>query len=120
MNRFVDQIRPHIESELVSARGAQAQGDYATAFSHLERAHVLGQSSTRFHVKVHWEMFIWGWQSRNLRECFGQALRIIGASTKTVWGLVPTGNTGGSNVSPFRVMPIPDDLRAILESARKA
>ncbi len=39
------------------------------------------------------------------------------ATTKTVFGLVPVGNTGGSNVSPFKPMVIPEDLRHILDAA---
>ena len=30
-------------------------------------------------------------------------------------GKYPVGNTGGADVSVFRPMPIPDDLRAALE-----
>jgi hypothetical protein len=52
-----------------------------------------------------------------MRELFGQAVRIIGAATKTIFGLVPVGNTGGSNVSPFKRMPIPTDIKRILDSA---
>jgi len=43
----------------------------------------------------------------------------IGAATKTAVGLIPTGNTGVSNVSPFKRMPIPEDLADILASASK-
>ena len=28
---------------------------------------------------------------------------------------VPTGNTGGANVNPFKPMPVPDDLRPYLD-----
>lgn len=88
------------------------------AFVHLERAHVLGQESTLQHVRVHWLMFLWGLRRRNARECLGQVLRIFGAATKTAAGLVPSGNTGGSNVSPFKPMPVPPDLAIIIEEAR--
>jgi hypothetical protein len=53
-------------------------------------------------------------QQRDTREIGGQVLRIFGAATKTALGLVPLGNTGGSNVGPFRRMPIPKDLAGIL------
>ncbi len=42
--------------------------------------------------------------------------RQMRATTKTVFGLVPAGNTGGSNVSPFKPMVIPEDLRNILNA----
>ncbi len=119
MSYQIDQLRPYIKRELVSARRAETEGDHSRAFTHLERAHILGQLSTLLHIQIHWEMFLWGWRSKNLGECFGQVVRIIGAATKTIFGLIPTGNTGGSNVSPFRRMPIPQDLMEILESARK-
>ena len=32
-----------------------------------------------------------------------------------IW--VPLGNTGGTNVSPFKPMPIPDDLKRFLSKA---
>jgi hypothetical protein len=48
----------------------------------------------------------------------GQVVRILGAATKTIFGLVPSGNTGGSNVSPFKSMAISPDLRRILDAVR--
>jgi hypothetical protein len=56
-----------------------------------------------------------GWKRRDIREVFGQVIRIIGAATKTPLGIYPTGNTGGANVYFFKSMPIPDDLQAILD-----
>jgi hypothetical protein len=113
MSRFADNIRPYVDAEL---RAAEAGGP--DAFTHLERAHVLGQESTREHVRVHWRMLRWGWARRDPREVFGQAFRLIGAATKTFIGLVPAGNTGGANVSPFRPMPVDPELAAIIERAR--
>jgi hypothetical protein len=63
-------------------------------------------------------MLLWGVRRRQLREVAGQVLRIVGAATKTAFGLVPTGNTGGSNVSPFRRLPIPLELQSIIDEAR--
>lgn len=44
---------------------------------------------------------------------------MIGAATKTVVGVIRTGNTGVSNVSPSKRMPIPEDLADTLASASK-
>jgi hypothetical protein len=44
--------------------------------------------------------------------------RLIGAATKTFVGMVPTGNTGGTNVSPVQPMPVDPELAAIIERAR--
>ena len=52
------------------------------------------------------------------REFFGQVIRLTGAATKTFIGLVPTGNTGGANVSAIRPMPIDPELARIIERAR--
>lgn len=117
MSRFARNIRPHVDVELAKAREAEMTGDATHAFLHLERAHVLGQASTFLHVRVHWRMFCWGWRQGKLRECSGQVLRIIGAATKTAIGLVPYGNTGGSNVSPFRRMPVAPELESIIRRA---
>jgi hypothetical protein len=107
-------VRPNVRLELAAARDCAKRKDFATSFRHLERAHVLSQASTRDHVWVHCRMLSWAMQQRDTREIGGQVLRIFGAATKTALGLVPLGNTGGSNVGPFRRMPIPKDLAGIL------
>jgi hypothetical protein len=118
MTSFTKLIRPHVAAELRTAQEAETHGKPLLAFSHLERAHVLGQSSTVEHVRVHWHMFTWGWRNRSAKECLGQLLRIVGAATKTAVGLIPSGNTGGSNISPFKSLSIPDDLAATIQQAR--
>lgn len=118
MTDFGRNIRPLVDAEMAAAAAAEALGQPALAFTHLERAHVLGQASTRQHVRVHWRMFAWGQRQRNLRECLGQLFRIAGAATMTAIGLVPHGNTGGANVSPFKPMPVPPDLADRIQQAR--
>jgi hypothetical protein len=49
-----------------------------------------------------------------MREVFGQIFRIVGAATKTPFGIVPQGNTGGANVSPFKKMPIDPELANLI------
>lgn len=120
MTKFAKAIRPHVEAELRAAYEAEAQDQSRVAFSHLERAHVLGQSSTVEHVRIHWRMLLWGLRERSLGECLGQVVRITGAATKTAFGLVPHGNTGGSNVSPFKRMPIPHELAVVIQRARSS
>ena len=116
---FARNIRPYVKAELNAAAALIAQGQASPAFTHLERAHVLGQESTVHHVRVHWRMLLWGLQQRNAKECLGQVLRIIGAATKTVFGLIPHGNTGGANVSPFKAMAVPAELEMRIEQARR-
>jgi len=55
-----------------------------------------------------------GWARRDARELAGQLSRLVAAALfSRLW--VPAGNTGGANVSALRPMPVPDDLRALLD-----
>lgn len=118
MSTFGRRIRPYVESEILAAYQAETRGKPEVAFSHLERAHILGQTSTVEHVRVHCHMFLWGIRQRNVRESLGQLLRIVGAAIGTAFGLVPKGNTGGTNVNSFKSMPIPPELAALIAKAR--
>ena len=113
------ELKGYIDDEIRKASDLAGTGRDAEAFSHLERAHVLGQSNTREHTRVHWLMFKSAVRHRDLREIWGQIVRIIGATTKTPLGIYPSGNTGGANVWFFKPMPVPDDLQAILDSTGK-
>ena len=88
------------------------------AFIHLENAHVLGQESTWWHVRVHYLMFLWALDQQNIKEAIGQIIRILGAATKTAIGLVPAGNTGGANISPFKRLPVNPALQAAISKAK--
>lgn len=89
-------------------------GDLRLAFSHLERAHILGQSFPIEHARAHWWMLKVGWRNRDIVEIIGQIPRILGALLfSRIW--VPIGNTGGARVPPFKSMPIPDDLQVLLD-----
>jgi hypothetical protein len=111
---MIDALHDAIDTEVRSAFEASGRDDYAHAFHHLERAHILSQRLTTRHVQVHWLMLKHGIATRNRREVFGQSVRIIAAAFfSRIW--VPAGNTGGANVSAMRPMPIPDDLRHLLD-----
>jgi len=85
-----------------------------SAFYHLERAHILGQSFIIPHTKSHWWMLKVGIKKRNFTEVFGQVTRIIASILfSRIW--VPLGNTGGSNVNPLKPMSIPEDLKKFLD-----
>ena len=116
MNTFSKNIRPIVSQEIAAA--ARAESDSA-GFMHLERAHVLGQASTREHVRVHFHMLVWAWRHRQAREFSGQLFRLLGAAMLTAIGMVPTGNTGGSNVSPFQKMAIAPDLADVITMAQR-
>ena len=118
MNTSSKRIRPAVDHELAVAAASEAAGHIGASFRHLERAHVLGQASTAQHVRVHLLMLLWAVRHRRIREMLGQLLRIVGAATKTALGWVPTGNTAGSNISPFKPLPIPADLQATLDNVK--
>ena len=117
MTTYAIRIRPFVQAEFEAAALAEARGHFHSAFRHLERAHVLGQPVTREHVRVHWRMFRFALRHRLAAEAAGQAWRLLAAATFTAFGLLPIGNTGGADVSGFRPMPIPDDLRQAIAAA---
>jgi hypothetical protein len=118
VSNFAQRIRPFVDHELREAELLRARGSVDDAFVHLERAHVLAQASTREHVRTHVHMLRWAIRCRKPREALGQFVRIVGAATKTSLGWVPEGNTGGSNVSPFKRLPIAADLAEKIDAAR--
>lgn len=114
-----DALQAAFDADWQHAERARRAGDWARAFHHLERAHVLGQRRTRLHVKSHLGLWRIGWLRGDRREVFGQSTRLIAALLLSrVW--VPVGNTGGANVSAFRPMPVPADLRAVLDAHGRA
>lgn len=107
-------LRDAYEAELAAARRASFEGHFERAFEHLGRAHILSQRFTWRHVRAHWLMLKLGASVRDWREVFGQLSRIVAAAVfSRIW--VPIGNTGRANVSAMKPMPIPDDLRDLLE-----
>lgn len=118
LSTFALRIRPHVQAELDAAAAREARGEPISAFTHLERAHILGQESTVEHVRAHWSMFRWALRQNIAGEAFGQAWRILAAMLNTWLGWVPFGNTGGTNVSGFRPMPVPADLQRLIDAGR--
>jgi hypothetical protein len=119
MFKFTNNIGPYIQVELRQAEQARTAENFTQEFKHLENAHVLGQESTFYHTKVHCLMLMWGFRQKNLNEIMGQLLRVTGAVTKTAFGLVPTGNTGGSNISPFKSLSLSTEHSAIISRAKE-
>jgi uncharacterized protein DUF3703 len=114
------QLQAAFVTEMRSARQALARDDLQSAFTHLERAHVLGQWYVRAHTLAHFGMLRIGWRRRDWREIFGQLIRIPGGMIGSALGRVPRGNTGGANVNALREMPIPPDLKSLLALDRRS
>ena len=108
------ELRQAYDREMHAATGYYDDDNLEQAFTHLERAHILGQSFTLPHARAHWWMLKVGWKRRDITEITGQIIRIFGAlSFSRVW--VPVGNTGGAHAPPFQSMPIPEEFQALLK-----
>jgi hypothetical protein len=103
------------EKEITSARALMRQNEHDQAFLHLERAHVLGQQHAVPHVRSHWLMLRVAVHCREPAAMLGQAARIVLGAVGSLVGLVPTGNTGGTNISMFKRLPIEPELLKIME-----
>jgi hypothetical protein len=108
-------LRIAFEAELAAAAAA---AEHRRRMHHLSRAHILSQRFTWPHVRVHTLMLRAGIQARDAREVLGQLTRIVAAALfSRIW--VPAGNTGLAEVSALRPMPVPEDLRALLEEGKR-
>lgn len=108
------ELRRAYDAEMTEAGTRYDTRDLQLAFSHLERAHILGQSFPIEHARTHWWMLKVGWRRRDFVEIAGQLPRILGALLfSRIW--VPIGNTGGARIPPFQSMPIPEDLQRLLD-----
>jgi len=101
--------------EMTAARAARGQSDTSAEWTHLERAHILSQPLAGPHVQTHAAMLEAAVRRRDPREIVGQVFRLIVAGPGSFTGKYPVGNTGGADVSAFKPMTIPDDLRDLLE-----
>jgi hypothetical protein len=102
-----------------AARAARGDGDARREWSHLERAHILSQPMAGAHVRTHAAMLGAAVRRRDRREIVGQVFRIVVAGPGSLMGRYPVGNTGGADVSAFKPMDIPSDLRAFLDDAER-
>jgi len=103
------------EVAMSEAARHRAAGDTKSAFAALERAHVLGQLDFVPHLRVHWQMLRAGWSAGDWREVAGQLMRIALVPVGHPLGRLPVGNTGGANVSAFKPMAIPPELKRLIE-----
>lgn len=100
-----------IAREMADYRAARTGNDPAKAWIALERAHILSQPCLVPHLANHWEMLKFSAAERDVKEIVGQIARLALAPLGSLTGRIPVGNTGRSDVSAFKSMPIPEDLR---------
>jgi hypothetical protein len=65
-------------------------------------------------------MLALGWETGDGREVFGQLLRLLLVPLGHLTGRLPLGNAGRSNISAFQVMPIREDIAALIEQVAQA
>jgi hypothetical protein len=107
-------IRRAWAREHAAAHQSRIAGDLAGEWSHLERAHILGQPLAVAHVRTHLAMLGYGLRQRDRREITGQLTRLLVAGPGSAIGRYPLGNTGGADVRAVTPMPIPAELDAVL------
>ena len=106
--------RAAFSSEIAQAKRLIASGEVDEAFAHLERAHVIGQAFVIPHVTSQWLRFRIEVKRRRLPAVLGQLIRIALGALGSAVGVVPTGNTGGTDISMFKRMPIAPELQQII------
>jgi hypothetical protein len=110
-------IRQAFESEMAAAYGYMRKRRLDHAFRHAEYAHVIGQQYVAFHIRTHLLMLKIGLKRRSVAEIWGQAVRIVLGALGSAVGVVPIGNTGGTNVGMFRRMPVEPGIAKLLNES---
>jgi hypothetical protein len=111
-----DRLKETFVRELNLGRMHYHKQEYSKSFYYLERAHILGQKNIVAHLKIHIWMLKVAIKQEDLKELIGQLIRIPLAVIGSAIGIVPIGNTGGSNVHIFKRMKVPEDLEGFLEN----
>lgn len=110
-------LKPFYQIELKNYQQEIINGNLEKAWTHLERAHVIGQKYPIEHSFTHWKMLLFGIKIKNSKEIIGQLPRLILGGVKSFIGTVPIGNTGGANVPPLKPLPIDKELQTIFKNA---
>ncbi len=114
MSTITTEIRDRLRLDLAEARDARRSGEHWRGWRLLEDAHVLSQPWARWHVRVHLAMLAAGVRERDVREVWGQLVRLVVAGPGSMTRRYPMGNTGRARVPATQPMPIPDDLAELL------
>ena len=113
-----DGLKVHYQQELEIYKKEISNNNLQLAWRQLERAHIIGQPWFVQHTYIHWLMLRFGIKIKNKKEILGQLPRLLVGGIKSFVGKIPTGNTGGANVPPLRVMEISEELKNIMRPYR--
>jgi hypothetical protein len=108
------ELRRAFDAEMAAACRALEQGRLDESFRRLEVAHVLGQRYVVPHVRTHWLMFLIGMRRRSVSETWGQSVRIVLGALGSAVNVVPIGNTGGTDISMFKRLPLDPAVAEVL------
>lgn len=103
------------DTEVALAKEDIAGGNLEAGYAHLERAHVIGQAFVAPHATTHWLMLGVEMRRGRVVAAFGQVVRLVLGILGSAVGIVPVGNTGGSDISMFKRMPIDAELQRIID-----
>jgi hypothetical protein len=90
----------------------------ADQWLYLEAAHVIGQLGLRTHTLSHWYMLKLSIRTSDWKEARGQLFRLFLVPLGHLTGRLPMGNPGRATVSAFATIPVRQDLRQLIASAR--
>ena len=107
-------------NEIAMARAFIAKGEIEAGFPHLERAHVIGQAFVAPHALTHWMMLRVEIKRRRVGGVLGQIARIVLGALGSAVGVVPVGNTGGTDISMFKRIPVPPELQKLIDGVPPA
>jgi hypothetical protein len=114
MNSII--VKEQFKVELCRAKAAIADRDFETAWTALQRAHMLGQTDAIAHSIAHWHMLKLAWKQRDLRELAGQIMPTLLAIPLTIlFGQIRAVRGGKANVNDSERMSIPEDIHQILD-----
>lgn len=103
-------LKTEFYNQIKIGKKALKESNFNLSFYHFENAHILGQNHLVRHTLSHYWLLKLGMKSKNIKEIFGQFVRIIASILFTLFW-VPKGNTGGTNISPIKKMPIRKELK---------
>jgi hypothetical protein len=109
------ELKKAIETEMAIARKSYRDDELTTSMKHLEVAHVLGQRYAIPHIVSHWWMLKIGLKEGSMAKIAGQAIRIVLGAIGSTVGTLPVGNTGGTNISMFKRLPIDPAIRHLVD-----
>lgn len=110
----MNRTRMYIEEQKLF-RLALLKGDHRQVVFHLGRIHILSQNSVTRHMTTHFIMFLYALMKFDIKEVFGQIIRLVVTIPGHMIGKVPKGNIGWSTVGLTEVMPVPEDLKKVVE-----